>query len=790
MARLIKKIHMDKVSLFILLITCIFPNIPLSAQNSQPQLHASSIDEIISAMSPDEKVLMVIGNDNNIWRKIQGVGSTWQCERLGIPPAILNDGPAGLRIPSKRDGDLRTYYCTAFPTATALTATWNINLVKEVGMAIGNEVLEYGSDVLLAPAVNIQRNPMCGRNFEYYSEDPYLSGYIGSAMVKGIQSNGVGATVKHFAANNQETNRKDINEVISQRALREIYLKAFEIIVKEANPWSIMSAYNRINGYYASECKDLLTTILRDEWNFQGVVMTDWVSGDDAVAQMRAGNDLISPGFPAEYAHYHYKELLSALKDRTLDEKILDRNIHRILSFIKKTPRFSKYNYSSTPDLNAHAQTAREAANEAMVLLKNNNKTLPLQKVKRIALFGKTSYELITGGTGSGEVNYEYAISLKEGLTNRKYQLSQSVKKLYSQYIDSIRRTNPEDKHIIMNCAEKNITKETIQQGAFQSDIAIITLGRISGESEDRKPEDYFSLSESETLLIKNVCDIYHAANKRVIVILNVGGVIETASWKNKPDAILLAWQTGQQGGDAIVDVISGKVTPSGKLPVSFPVAYSDVPSSPFFPGIPKENPINSFYNEGIYVGYRYYETFDIPTSYEFGYGLSYTDFEYSSLQLKTDNAGNIKVSINIKNTGKRNGKEIVQLYISGPTTEIDKPLYELKAFTKTDLLAPHESQVVSFLLSAKDIASFHSGISSWKADKGKYILSIGSSVKDIRKETSFTLPTDILVEKVHDVLYPNFSIKDMNSISHKVLKEVPPQRPTKKIPHDFLWHW
>ncbi|WP_195597969.1 beta-glucosidase [Bacteroides cellulosilyticus] len=781
---------MSNIRLLTVFITYILLCNHSSGQNNTPQLHTNSIDEVISAMSPEEKVYMVIGNNNNVWRKVQGVGSTWQCERLGITPAILDDGPAGLRMPPQRDGDSHTYYCTAFPTATALAATWNTELVKEVGLAIGNEVLEYGSDVLLAPAVNIQRNPMCGRNFEYYSEDPYLSGYIGSAMVKGVQANGVGATVKHFAANNQETNRKDINEVISQRALRELYLKAFEIIVKEASPWSIMSSYNRINGFYTSENKDLLTTILRNEWNYQGIVMTDWVSGDDAVAQMRAGNDLINPGFPAEYAYYHYNELLSALKDKTLDEDILNRNIHRILSFIKKTPRFNGYIFSSTPNLKAHTQIARNTANEAMVLLKNKQETLPLKKTRSIALFGKTSYELITGGTGSGEVNYKHAVSLKEGLKKNKYNLSQSVENLYLTYLDSIRHTDSKNKYVTMNSAEKIITKQFIQKEVSQSDIAIITIGRISGEGEDRNPENYFSLSEIETQLIKNVCDAYHAANKKVIVILNIGGVIETASWKDYPDAILLAWQAGQQGGNAIVDILSGKVTPSGKLPVSFPIAYSDVPSSSFFPGIPKKDPINSFYNEGIYVGYRYYETFNIPTSYEFGYGLSYTNFEYSNIQLDTDTIGNIKVCVTLKNIGRKTGKEIVQLYISAPTTEIDKPLYELKAFAKTTLLKPQESQIVSFLLSAKDLASFQSGISSWVADKGEYILSIGASVKDIRQKVSFHLPSSILVEKVHDVLYPNFSIKDMNSASRKVLKEIPPKRPTKRIPHDFLWHW
>lgn len=308
---------------------------PAFAQNID--FKTMSDEDVLKQMTYEEKAYMVMGHRNNPFRKYVGVGSTWYSERLGIPPVIMDDGPAGLRMKPIRDNDsTRTYYSTAFPTAASLAATWNTSLVERVGVAMGNEVLEYGSDMLLAPAVNIHRNPLCGRNFEYYSEDPLLAGKIGVAMVTGIQSQGVGTSVKHFAANNAESNRKGMNSVISQRALREIYLRPFEIVVKEAHPWAIMSSYNKVNGYYASQNKDLLTTVLRDEWKFDGVVMTDWVCGDDAVAQMRAGNDMIMPGFPTHNARYHHIEIVNALEDKILSEDVLDRNIMRMFDMVRE----------------------------------------------------------------------------------------------------------------------------------------------------------------------------------------------------------------------------------------------------------------------------------------------------------------------------------------------------------------------------------------------------------------------------------------------------------------------
>jgi beta-glucosidase len=752
------------------LLSVLLVSLTLSAQTQPlPQLGKDSIKNIISAMTLQEKVNMVMGLGDLSWTNpatgpktvlLQGeAGLTYGIPRLGITPAVLTDGPAGIRIEPNQSGHSHPFYATAFPTATVMASTWNTALEEKVGEAMGNEVLEYGSDVLLAPALNIQRNPLCGRDFEYFSEDPLIAGKMAAALVRGVQSNGVGTSIKHFDANNIETNRTTVNAVISQRALREIYLKGFEIAVKESDPWTVMSSYNRLNGFYTSQNRDLLTTILRKEWGFKGMVMSDWWGGDDAVAQMNAGNDLLEPGDSQRPI------LMEAIKNKTLSVKVLDRNIASILQLIEKTPRFKGFVPTYHPDLAAHAAVAREAASEGMVLLKNDNAALPFtKKVKRIALFGKTSYRFMVGGTGSGEVNYDHAASINDAMTDAGYKLVQPVADCYKQFIDSVlNKTEEQDrKQVIAYEPEVSLSQAFIDAQVKNSDIAVITIGRQAGEGADR-PVSSFTLTPVEQALIHNVCQAYHAAKKKVVVVLNIGSPIETASWRSEPDAIMLAWQPGQQGANALVDLLKGAVDPSGKLAESFPMKYADVPSATTFPGEPKEHPVNAFYTEGIYVGYRYYETFHVPTAYPFGYGLSYTQFRFSDITL-SDTVFNKEITVTVKvtNVGKVAGKEVAELYLDAPKKQIDKPMQELKAFAKTNLLKPNESQVLTFTLHASDLASFWSGISAWVADKGNYQVRIGDSSDDIRAKATFMLPRRLIVERDHNVLYPNFLLHVM----------------------------
>ncbi|HLN56602.1 MAG TPA: glycoside hydrolase family 3 C-terminal domain-containing protein [Bacteroidales bacterium] len=759
-----------------------------------PQLGKDPVSKVVAAMTPEEKASLVVGMgirfgglnpgsaDAGEKDPVPGAaGSTFAIPRLGIPSMIVADGPAGLRINPERPGEEKKYFCTAFPVATLLASSWDRELVTRVGEAMGNEVLEYGVDVILGPGMNIHRNPLGGRNFEYYSEDPLVTGEMAAAIIKGIQSRGVGTSPKHFAANNAETNRNALNTIVSERALREIYLKGFENAVRNAQPWTIMSSYNLINDVYAPENPDLLTNILRGDWGFPGFVMTDWFGGNDPVAMMKAGNNLLMPGMPNQ------KQLiLQAVKDGKLDAAVLDRNVAGILNILLQTPHFKGYKYSNAPDLKAHAEITRQAATEGMILLKNDNSSLPFSgQIKKVALFGNSAYELFSGGTGSGDVNEAYTVSLAEGMKNAGYNVSESLSKLYASYLDLAHVGRPSPSGIMSLMPQEPleelfINKDIIKGVAATNEAAVITIGRNSGEGRDRKDaKGDFQLTDYEFNLIKEVSDVFRKAGKKVIVVLNIGGVIETASWKEFPDAILCSWQAGQEAGNSIADIICGKVNPSGKLATTFPVNYTDVPSSKTFPGteIPERKPANDsplssfmrikpaivYYEDGIYVGYRYYETFGVKPSFEFGYGLSYTNYEYSNLKLSSGRfSKSITVSIDIKNTGKTAGREIVQLYISAPATKLDKPAEELKGFAKTRNLQPGESQTVTFVIDRNSLTSFDAATSAWVAEAGDYEVRIGASSSDIRQRAGFSVARDMVVQKVSKSLVPRDKIEEL----------------------------
>lgn len=751
---------------------------------SAPQLGQAPIEDVIGAMTLEEKAHLVVGTgmagssgDSAVIGETRNIvpgaaGTTYPIERLGIPAVVLADGPAGLRINPTREGDTATYYCTHFPIGTLLASTWNTDLVESVGKSIGNEVLEYGADVLLAPALNIHRNPLCGRNFEYYSEDPVVSGKIAAAYVRGVQSNGVGTSIKHFAVNNQETNRTGVDARVSQRALREIYLKGFEIAVKEGNPWTVMSSYNYLNGIYTSENPELLNTMLRDEWGFTGMVMTDWFGGKDAVAQMKAGNDMLQPGTDKQY-----EAIIAGVNEDKLDVAVLDANVKRILEMILQTPHFKGYKYSNKPDLKAHAAVTRQSATEGMVLLKNQANALPLAKeVKNVALFGCTSYDFVAGGTGSGNVNHAYVVSLLDGLKNAGYTVDEGLKNTYETYIKAEQeRIAKQKKAWFMpdeRPVEMELTTAQIQEQVAKNDVALITIGRTSGEFLDRKVAD-FNLSKAEKQLLQNVTRAFHAAGKKAIVVLNIGDVIETASWKAMPDAILCAWQAGQEGGNSVADVLSGKASPSGKLPMTFPVQFEDAASSDNFPvdvegniditnkDLKKGNTRNvdyTDYEEDIYVGYRYFDSFNKQVSYPFGYGLSYTTFKYDNPTIEASN-GLYTVRVDVTNTGKVSGKEVVQLYVSAPdAAKANKPAKELKAFAKTAELKPGEKASIVLTVNAKDLASFDAATSSWTVSEGEYKFLVGASSRDIKA----TLKANVAAstEKANDILKPQQELK------------------------------
>ena len=759
--------------------------------NATDKVTKSTIDqqEVMSKLSLEDKAHFVIGvgmegfsGDNAVIGATKNLvpgaaGTTYPLDSLGIPAIVLADGPAGLRIDAKREGDSATYYCTHFPIGTLLASTWNTNLVEQVGQAIGEEVKEYGADVLLAPALNIMRNPLCGRNFEYYSEDPVVAGKTAGAYITGVQKNDVGTSIKHFAANNQETNRMNTDARISQRALREIYLKGFEIAIKESKPWTVMTSYNYINGTYSSESKDLVETILRDEWGYEGTVMTDWFGGKDGAKQMWAGNDMLQPG-----KNEQFDSIVAGVKSGKLAEADLDRNVARILNLVEKCPRFQGYQYSNKPDLKAHAAVTRQSAAEGMVLMKNE-KALPFAaNVKNVALYGITSYDFIAGGTGSGNVNHAYVVSLLDGMKNGGYTVSEELKKAYETYIADAKKKaeaalEEQAKKDLKNAmlvkflpqplpAEKLFSADELAKQAEASDIAVITLGRLSGEFLDRKVAD-FNLSDSERQLITQVCDVYHKAGKQVIVLLNIGGVIETASWKDLPDAILCAWQAGQEGGNSVVDVLSGKQSPSGKFTMTWPVKFTDAYSSKNFP-IDEDPRIDMFnqgkkgnvrnvdyteYEEDIYVGYRYFDSFDVPVSYPFGYGLSYTTFAYSDARIAHKDDG-YDISVTVKNTGDREGKEVVELYAAAPDSKAaNKPAKELKAFAKTKSLKPGESEKLTFKINAADLASYDEAASAWVVAEGDYQFLVAASATDIKASLKATVKAQ--QTKAHNVLNP-----------------------------------
>lgn len=693
---------------------------------ADPQLKDEhSISAVIAAMTPEEKASFVSGTGMNNAENVKGAaGSTLAIPRLGIPQIVFADGPIGVRLGAGPTGGEKQF-ATGFPISVAMAATWDPSLIEAVGSAIGDEAKQHGVDLMLGPAINIQRNPLNGRNFEYFSEDPLLNAEMAASYINGMQSKGVGAVIKHFAANNQETRRQTINEIIPERALYEIYFPGFEYAIEKAQPWGVMSSYPAINGTPASKNAWLLKDILRDKWKFDGFVISDWYGVTDPVKSLISGNDLNMPGgkrdkdTPFENSQIDPKEaILAALKSGEINESQLDENIGNILKVVLKTPRFKNGAVNNPPEIADNSQLVRLVAADSMVLLKNHDNTLPLNPSLRIATFGKNITNFFVTGGGSAEVNIDpkRLIMLPEGLKNAGIT---PISQIDGQTLDEQANDN------------------AVIKAAQQSDIALISIGRNSTEGADRYS---MKMHDDEIAMIKQVASRFHEQNKKVIVLLNIGSPIEIASWEDNADAILLVWQPGEQAGNSIADILTGKVNPSGKLPLTFPKRLQDSPSFGNYPGTSK----TVIYGEGIYVGYRFYDTRQLIPMYPFGYGLSYSTVEYGNVTpespvFNVDKQQDVEVSLLVHNTSNRETKEVVQLYIHDVASRLDRPEQELKAFEKIVLFAG-EKKRVSFKIDKRALSYFDVDKNDWVLEPGRFTLRIGRSSREILKEVPLTV--------------------------------------------------
>ena len=743
------------------ILCCFATMLAFSASAKELKLTAKNIDKVIKELTLQEKAHLVVGarlQDNKdaageigyTKKLVPGVaGTTYPIERLGIAPVVMADGPSRVCLSPFREGDKKRYFATNVPSAVLLSSSFNTDATYRIGEILGNETREYGIDVLLAPGVNIMRNPLCGRNYEYYSEDPLLAGKIGAAFVNGVESQGVGTSVKHFAVNNQELNRLNNDARVSLRALREIYLKNFEIIVKESQPWTIMTSYNNINGRHASEDRGLLETILRDEWGFEGLVVSDWGGGYDAAKQIWAGNDLIEPGRYAEV-----KRIMNAVESGELSMADLDRCVRRVLELVVKSIRHNGYTFSNNPPLEEHAKITREIEPEGFVLLKNEQNVLPFAKEQKVALFGTGAYNLIVSNSVSVRSLNGRRVNLNEGLANAGVQLNETLDKIYTKHLNSeMKRLAPFWKlrrwctYDLRPVELRDIRNHTAR-AAEESDIAVITICRNSSEAFDRHVERDFNLNMMEQAMISAVSRDFHSKGKKVVVVLNICNPIEVASWRDKVDGIIVTWLPGQEAGNSIADALLGKSSPSGHLPISFPIRYADVPSQnfphnevewcaesgknlsrmfnqpkPLYYDIPNIDYTN--YEEDIYIGYRHYATRNVEVAYPFGYGLTYSQFEMSNMQVKESKEG-YAVSCEVKNIGKVAAKQVVQLYSTELQPEVDRPAIELRGFKKTPLLQAGEKCVVEIVIKREDLMTYNEKAAAWKLTKGDYTLSLG----------------------------------------------------------------
>ncbi|KXA89562.1 glycosyl hydrolase family 3 [candidate division MSBL1 archaeon SCGC-AAA259A05] len=700
------------------------------------------ISQIVGELTLEEKASICSG---------EGWMSTEAISRLDVPSINLSDGPHGIRIDEKSKLEKGSKVTTCFPTASAVASSWNKELVKEIGKALGKECKNIGIHILLAPGINIKRSPLCGRNFEYYSEDPYLSGELGAAFVNGVQSQGVGTSLKHFVCNNQETDRMIVSAEVEERPLREIYMAGFKRVIKEEQPWTVMCSYNKVNGTYASEHPYLLTEVLREEWDFDGLVVSDWAAVNDRVAGVKAGLDLEMPG-PSEA---NDRKIVEAVKSGILKESILDRTVERILKLVLKATDGNQRDCESRVDAKAHHELARRAASESVVLLKNENELLPLDErdISSLAVVGRMAKEPSLQGGGSSEVDpAKVDVPLKKikKVAGEEFQVS---------FAPGYSKADREDEEMI---------EEALDAGRA-ADVVTLFVGlprEVESEGYDRHN---MKLPENQVKLIQKISEV----QPNTIVILNNGSPVSMDAWIENAPVLLEGWLAGQAGGGAIADILFGKVNPSGKLAETFPVELQDNPSHINFPG---END-KVLYGEGLFVGYRYYDEKNIEPQFPFGHGLSYTSFDYSELNLsqrEIDDKEDLTVSVTVTNTGEHAGKEVVQLYVSHEDPRLVRPLKELKSFEKV-ALNPRENKIVNFTLSRQDFSYYDPSRKKWIVETGDYDILVGRSSRDIRLRSTLHLKS---TQKLEKTLTENSSLKEWikDERARTLMKQVLPE--------------
>lgn len=761
------------------------------------------VDKVLGQLTVEQKARLLVGvagNSDSLSHVTDGAaGWTYPIVELGVPSINLADGPIGVRINPVVSDKVRTvydeqglprmvcdytkadfegkdtYYCTAMPSNAALAATWDHEAARRYGAVMGDEAKAYGIDVVLMPGINTVRYPLCGRNFEYLSEDPVLTGELARELVDGIQAKGIGSSLKHFVANNQQTGKKFSDSRMSQRALREIYLRAFENVIKNARPWTVMSSYNLIGGQYTQTNPELMIDLLRDEWGYDGLVVTDWAVYRPTDALVRARTGLIMPG-----SEKLVQEIIDGVDSGAIPMEALDAAARDVLTLVAKSITAKGWT-PAKPDLKANAALSREIAGEGMVLLKNDNSALPLAKDKKIALFGASAYKSIAGGTGSSNVNKEYIIDIDEGLENVGYKLHEGLAGNYRKYVEAQNFFTEkvvgvpfwqEVSYMRTVVPEPDLTtaKPMIRRMAGECDAAVIVIGRLSSEEYDRQIKDDYNLTEQERNLIDVVSSRFREAGKPVIAVLNVGSSMEVDSWRDKVDALLVAWMPGQEAGNAVADVISGDVNPSGRLPVTFAVNCEDHPSSANYPYIGQTEGRNfdyTNYEEDIWVGYRYFDKARRRVAYPFGYGMSYTTFDYSQPVIKKKK-DRWEVTVDVTNTGNRPGREVVQLYVSAPGKDMIKPVAELKAFGKTAMLAPGETATMTLTFTPRDLASFDETGSQWALEAGDYTATLRRHGQGDDKTVAFSVGRP-QTWKVKDILAPVVPVKTITPAPNPV---------------------